>query len=99
MAITLMFVWKILSESHDHQNNSALGIYCITVTLKYPVNITVTLKYPVYITVTVNILIRHIQYIIVNRHIQFKIVTLNIPIRHIQYIIDTLTILTGTFSI
>lgn len=71
MAITLMFVWKILSESHDHQNNSALGIYCITVTLKYPVNITVTLKYPeytkvtlkypVYITVTVNILIRHIQ--------------------------------------
>lgn len=71
MAITLMFVWKILSESHDHQNNSALGIYCITVSLKYPVNITVTLKYPeytkvtlkypVYITVTVNILIRHIQ--------------------------------------
>lgn len=71
MAITLTFVWKILSESHDHQNNSALGIYCITVSLKYPVNITVTLKYPeytkvtlkypVYITVTVNILIRHIQ--------------------------------------
>lgn len=37
MAITLMFVWKTLSESHDHQNNSALGMYCIAVTLKYPV--------------------------------------------------------------
>lgn len=81
MAITLMFVWKILSESHDHQNNSALGIYCITVSLKYPVNITVTLKYPVYITVT----LKYPEYTKVTlKYPVYITVTVNILIRHIQ---------------